>query len=63
MAVPADFQRLHNTISNNLTKIGNNGALNRLENKRNFTRFLASDLERLVQKLGTPEDSEPLRER
>ena len=25
--------------------------------------FIATDLERLVQKLGTPEDSEPLRER
>ena len=25
--------------------------------------FLATDLERLVQKLGTPEDSEPLRDR
>jgi hypothetical protein len=43
----SDFQRLHNAISTNLTKISNN----------------ATDLEKLVQKLGTPEDSEPLRER
>jgi hypothetical protein len=29
----------------------------------NRRSFIATDLERLVQKLGTPEDSEPLRER
>ena len=47
MTSASDFQRLHNAISTNLTKISNN----------------ATDLEKLVQKLGTPEDSEPLRER
>ncbi|CAF1442508.1 unnamed protein product [Adineta steineri] len=47
MTSASDFQRLHNVISTNLTKISNN----------------ATDLEKLVQKLGTPEDSEPLRER
>lgn len=47
MATATDFQRLHNAISTNLTKISNN----------------ATDLERLVQKIGTPEDSDPLRER
>jgi t-SNARE complex subunit (syntaxin) len=47
MASASDFQRLHNAISTNLTKISNN----------------ATDLEKLVHKLGTPEDSEPLRER
>ncbi|CAF5214020.1 unnamed protein product, partial [Rotaria magnacalcarata] len=43
----SDFQRLYNVLSNNQTKISNN----------------VTDLERLVQKFGTPEDSEPLRER
>jgi hypothetical protein len=28
-----------------------------------YCGFLATDLEKLVQKLGTPEDSEPLRDR
>ncbi|CAF2516614.1 unnamed protein product [Rotaria sp. Silwood2] len=47
MASASDFQRLYNALSTNLTKISNN----------------VTDLEKLVQKLGTPEDSEPLRER
>ncbi|CAF1087487.1 unnamed protein product [Rotaria sordida] len=47
MTSASDFQRLHNGLSTNLTKISTN----------------VSDLEKLVQKLGTPEDSEPLRER
>jgi len=47
MTTASDFQRLHNAILTNLTKISNN----------------TTDLEKLVQKLGTPEDSEPLRER
>jgi len=47
MTSASDFQRLHNGIRNNLTKIGNN----------------AQDLEDLVKKIGTPEDSEPLRAR
>lgn len=47
MASASDFQRLHNAISTNLNKISAN----------------VTDLERLVQKLGTAEDSTPLRER
>ncbi|CAF3465104.1 unnamed protein product [Rotaria socialis] len=47
MTSASDFQRLYNALSNNQTKISNN----------------VTDLERLVQKFGTPEDSEPLRER
>ncbi|CAF0912173.1 unnamed protein product [Rotaria sp. Silwood1] len=47
MATASDFQRLCNTISANLAKINSH----------------TSDLETLVKKLGTPEDSEPLRER
>ncbi|CAF4799697.1 unnamed protein product [Rotaria sp. Silwood1] len=47
MASASDFQRLHNALSTNLKKISDN----------------VTDLEKLVQKLGTPEDSEPLRER
>ncbi|CAF0926028.1 unnamed protein product [Rotaria sordida] len=47
MTSASDFQRLHNALSTNLTKISTN----------------VMDLEKLVQKLGTPEDSEPLRER
>ncbi|CAF4083319.1 unnamed protein product [Rotaria sp. Silwood2] len=47
MASASDFQRLYNASSTNLTKISNN----------------VTDLEKIVQKLGTPEDSEPLRER
>jgi len=47
MTSASDFQRLYNALSTNQTKISNN----------------VTDLERLVQKFGTPEDSEPLRER
>ncbi|CAF1048787.1 unnamed protein product [Rotaria sordida] len=47
MTSASDFQRLHNALSTNLTKISTN----------------VMDLEKLVQKLGTPEDSELLRER
>jgi t-SNARE complex subunit (syntaxin) len=47
MTTASDFQRLHNAILTNLTKITNN----------------TTDLEKLVEKLGTPEDSEPLRDR
>ncbi|CAF0791282.1 unnamed protein product [Rotaria sordida] len=47
MATSSDFQRLHNVISTNQVKINNH----------------MNDLDKLVQKLGTSEDSEPLRER
>ncbi len=65
VASASDFQRLHNAISTNLTKITNNGMFNRLISVFFFydVFLIATDLEKLVQKLGTPEDSEPLRER
>ncbi|CAF4831461.1 unnamed protein product [Rotaria sp. Silwood1] len=47
MASPSDFQRFHNALSTNLKTISDN----------------VTDLEKLAQKLGTPEDSERLRER
>ncbi|CAF2885016.1 unnamed protein product [Rotaria sp. Silwood2] len=47
VATASDFQRLHNTISTNLAKINSH----------------TNDIERLVEKLGTQEDSEPLQER
>ncbi|CAF1389612.1 unnamed protein product, partial [Rotaria sp. Silwood1] len=46
-ASPSDFQRFHNALSTNLKTISDN----------------VTDLEKLAQKLGTPEDSERLRER
>ncbi|CAF2874193.1 unnamed protein product [Rotaria sp. Silwood2] len=47
LATTSDFQRLCNNISTKLAKINSH----------------TSELETLVKKLGTPEDSEPLRER
>jgi len=47
MTTASDFQRLHNAITANINKISAN----------------TTDLENLVKKLGTPEDSEPLRAR
>ncbi|CAF4392136.1 unnamed protein product, partial [Adineta steineri] len=46
-ASASDFQRLNNAVLSNLNKITNN----------------TNDLDVLVQKLGTQEDSEPLRDR
>ncbi|CAF0902566.1 unnamed protein product [Didymodactylos carnosus] len=47
MSSASDFQRLHNGITTNLQKISNN----------------VTDIESLVKKIGTTEDSETLRER
>ncbi|CAF1253430.1 unnamed protein product [Adineta steineri] len=47
LASASDFQRLNNAVLSNLNKITNN----------------TNDLDVLVQKLGTQEDSEPLRDR
>lgn len=60
----SDFQRLHNAISTNLNKISNNGkTVDQFIRHYSISLCLATDLETLVKKLGTPEDSEPLRER
>ena len=64
VATASDFQRLNNAITNNLTKFNSNSAcLISLLFICTIGFPLATDLEGLVRKLGTPEDSEQLRDR